>query len=509
MNKKSLIIALLLITLTPTVLAADGWQSLFNGKDLTGWKPNFYPDSWSVVNGTIRAHATKSSSHLFFVGDKPDGEFVRFTNLVLELSARSEPHANSGIYFHTDYEAPNAQHHLANGYEVQLNSTEKEKRKTGSLYAVVDLPKSPVDESQWFHVRISVQGKRIVVQLNDKTVVDYTEPPNVQRSGERAGQNSIPPEGPSRSRATIPIAFFISRTSGSNGFRNTPHRQMNTRREFLTKSVVAVAGATLVPTLFAANSEKPAARQIRVGTCVVGLAQAKQAGLDGAEVRVGEAADTLEIADPKVRARYKEQMQQTGLPVCSLMMGLLNQYPLATDRRAPAWLEQSIDAARDLGARVILVAFFGNGDLLGADGKVKEADVDVLVQRLKAVAPRAKDAGVILGIENYLNGAQNVRILDRINHDSVQLYFDVYNTGTTKGHNVPADIRLLKGRIAQFHFKNGEHYLDYNKGKFEPIAAAIKEVEFRGWVVLETSNPSKNPVADAKRNGDYTRAMFS
>jgi opacity protein-like surface antigen len=208
MNKTFHIIAVFLITLTPTVLAADGWQSLFNGKDLTGWKANYYPDSWSVVNGTIRAHARKSSSHLFFVGDRPDGEFVRFTNFVLEVSARSEAHANSGIYFHTDYEAPNAQHHLANGYEVQLNSTEKEKRKTGSLYAVVDLAKSPVDESQWFRVRISVQGKRIVVQLNDKTVVDYTEPPNVQRAGERAGRKLNPAGGAIALQGHDPDSIF-------------------------------------------------------------------------------------------------------------------------------------------------------------------------------------------------------------------------------------------------------------------------------------------------------------
>ena len=42
-------------------------------------------------------------------------------------------------------------------------------------------------------------------------------------------------------------------------------------------------------------------------------------------------------------------MQKTGLPICSLMMGLFNSYPLATDPRAPAWIEQSIDAAHDVG----------------------------------------------------------------------------------------------------------------------------------------------------------------
>jgi sugar phosphate isomerase/epimerase len=202
-------------------------------------------------------------------------------------------------------------------------------------------------------------------------------------------------------------------------------------------------------------------------------------------------------------------MQQTGLPICSFMMGLFNGCPLASDPRATAWMEQSIDAAHELGARVILLAFFSNGDLLDAGERVKQADVDAAVKRIKAVAPRAKDAGVILGIENYLNGEQNERILDRIDNEAVQLYYDVYNTGTTKKHDVPADIRRLKGRIAQFHFKNGDKYLDAEKAKFEPIAAAIREIDYQGWIVLETSSPANDPVADGKRNGDYVRSLFA
>ncbi len=108
-----------------------------------------------------------------------------------------------------------------------------------------------------------------------------------------------------------------------------------------------------------------------------------------------------------------------------------------------------------------------------------------------------------------MNGEQNARILDRIDHEAVQIYFDVYNTGTTKQHNVPADVRLLQGRIAQFHFKNGDKYLDDDKATFEPIAAAIREAGYQGWIVLETSSPSQNAVADAKRNGDYTRSLLA
>jgi len=177
--------------------------------------------------------------------------------------------------------------------------------------------------------------------------------------------------------------------------------------------------------------------------------------------------------------------------------------------RGPSWLEQSIDAARDLGAKVILVAFFSKGDLLDADGKVKKQDVDVVVQRLRDAAPRAKKAGVILAIENTLPATENIRILDRIGHDSVKVYYDVFNTGVSKGYNVPAELRLLKHRVAQVHFKNGPQYLEDRKGYFEPIVAALKDIKYNGWIVLETSNPSKNPVADTRRNAEFVRRLLA
>jgi hypothetical protein len=166
---------------------AEEWQSLFNGKDLTDWRANVMPESFTVVDGAIRANATRESSHLFYVGDLKEG-FVRFKNFELEATVRGEPNSNSGIFFHTDFSVSNAKNHLAKGYEVQLNNTQKDNRKTGSLYAVVDLPKSPVDETQWFRMRIIVQNKHITVYVNSQKVVDYTEPEGLKRPADRAGR---------------------------------------------------------------------------------------------------------------------------------------------------------------------------------------------------------------------------------------------------------------------------------------------------------------------------------
>ncbi|HOK47909.1 MAG TPA: sugar phosphate isomerase/epimerase family protein, partial [Bryobacteraceae bacterium] len=245
--------------------------------------------------------------------------------------------------------------------------------------------------------------------------------------------------------------------------------------------------------------------RIRVGTCTLDLKAAREAGLDGVEIRAGNAADTLEIADPKKIAAYKADMAETGLPICSIMMGLLNSHPLATEPRAPGWLEQTIAGAAALGAKNILVAFFGKGNLV-ENGRVKEDEFKVVVERLRAAAPRAADAGVILAVESMLNAEQNERLLDAVGHPAVRIYYDVFNT---KSYGVPAEIRRLGRRISQLHYKNGPRYLEDDADYFAQVTAAVQEIGFSGWVVLETSSPSNDRVADARRNGAFVRKLFA
>ena len=273
-----------------------------------------------------------------------------------------------------------------------------------------------------------------------------------------------------------------------------------TRRAFLGQAAATVA----VVNGWAAEK----AASVKVGACVLSLEEAKRGGVEGIQIGEHKEADVLGIAMPERRAHYKRVMQETGVPVCSIMMGLFNNYPLATDPRAVQWMEQCIDTAKELGTDNILLAFFAKGDLLH-EGKLKEAEFAEAVKRIKAVAPRAKDAGVSLAIENYLNAEQNMKMLDAINHEAVSIYYDVYNTGITMKHDSPAEIRRLKGRISQFHYKNGGEYLDANRPHFEAVTAAIKDIGYKGWIVLETSAPSKDALADAKRNADYVRSLFA
>lgn len=181
------------------------WQELFNGQDLNGWQANMKPESFTVENGLLKTHGKHGMSHLFYTGQ--DSEDERFTNFELVAVVRSEPNSNSGIFFHTDRELRKKKY-LNKGYEVQLNSSLKEKRKTGSLYGVVNLASSPVDETEWFEVRVRVLNKRIQVSINDEQVIDYTEPDNPEREPSRAKRLIDPQGGAIALQAHDPNSIF-------------------------------------------------------------------------------------------------------------------------------------------------------------------------------------------------------------------------------------------------------------------------------------------------------------
>jgi sugar phosphate isomerase/epimerase len=275
-----------------------------------------------------------------------------------------------------------------------------------------------------------------------------------------------------------------------------------TRRDFLARSAAGLAGAALLPDLLAAAPLK-----VKIGTCHASLETAKKAGIDGVQVGGGGAAEKLGIADPKTIKSHKDQMAATGLQVCSIMMSVLNSNPLAEEPRSQAWLEQCVDAAKELGAKVILVAFFGKGDLSKGKDLKKEA-VDAIIPKLKAVAPRAKDAGVILGLENTISAQQNLDIIERVGSPAVGVYYDVYNL-FHKGYDPAAEIRLLKDRICEIHFKNGGQYLGEGKIDWKAVGEALKAINYDKWIVLETSNPSKDVVADDRKNAEWIRQLLA
>jgi hypothetical protein len=175
-------IALFSLLLCATALSAqsDGWVSIFDGKSLDGWKASENPATFSVKDGMLVVDGPRA--HLFYVG--PVGDH-RFTNFEWKADVMTTPGSNSGMYIHTEFQETGWP---AKGYEVQVNNSHTDWRRTGGLYAIVDVKEPPAKDNEWFTQHITVQGKHVTIRVNGKVTAEYTEPPNVERPADMAGR---------------------------------------------------------------------------------------------------------------------------------------------------------------------------------------------------------------------------------------------------------------------------------------------------------------------------------
>jgi hypothetical protein len=154
--------------------AAQGWTLLFDGRSLEGWQASDAPGTFGVKDGAIVVRGPRS--HLFYSGAV---ENHRFKDFELKLDVLTFPNANSGVYFHTAWQAVGWP---ATGYEVQVNNSHADTSRSAGLWGVQDFRDVLVPDGRWFTLTIRVQGRRIVTAVDGRTVVDYTEPPDPPRA---------------------------------------------------------------------------------------------------------------------------------------------------------------------------------------------------------------------------------------------------------------------------------------------------------------------------------------
>lgn len=164
----------------PAASVSDGWISLFDGETFDGWRVNENPETFSIRDGAIVANGERS--HLFYVGPVENHSFKNFEYRVDVLTT---PGSNGGLYFHTAYQDEGWP---TKGYEVQVNNTSSDPRKTGSLYAVSDVHEAPAEDNTWFTEHIIVRDRTVTVIVDGDTLVTYTEPADLDRPSDMNGR---------------------------------------------------------------------------------------------------------------------------------------------------------------------------------------------------------------------------------------------------------------------------------------------------------------------------------
>jgi hypothetical protein len=174
--KRILIVSVLACMASCSSFAAEiepGFVSIFDGKTFNGWKTaTENSNTWKIQDGALVTGGPRC--HLFYTGDpKP------FKDFEFKAEVMTEPGSNGGIYFHTKYQESGWPKY---GFETQVNNTHTDWKKTGSLYDIVNVRESAAKDKQWWTQHIIVQGNHVIVKVDGKTAVDYTEPPD-QKAG--------------------------------------------------------------------------------------------------------------------------------------------------------------------------------------------------------------------------------------------------------------------------------------------------------------------------------------
>lgn len=135
---------------------ADGWITLFNGRDFSGFtSADGGPVKWKVEDGAM-------------CGDKKLGDIWttrKFSDFVLEVEFKTT--GNSGVFFRTSDPKDNVQ----TGIEIQVeNPGGPDKHSVGAIYDLVPPTKNAAKKGEWNKYVITAKGPNITVILNGEKV---------------------------------------------------------------------------------------------------------------------------------------------------------------------------------------------------------------------------------------------------------------------------------------------------------------------------------------------------
>jgi len=234
---------------------------------------------------------------------------------------------------------------------------------------------------------------------------------------------------------------------------------------------------------------------------------AQKIGLDGLMVDIGSPSNNVHLRDKIVQQQYLEESKRTNIKISSLAIGALNNYPYKSDPQTDEWVWDSIDVAKNLGTPVILLAFFHKNDLRNDEAGIRE-----VIKKLKTVAPKAEQSGIILGIESYLNGADHLRIMDAVGSKNVKVYMDFRNTADAKW-NVLNEVKLIGAdNICELHMKENGQLLGKGDLPWQEIRDLLAKLNYTGdgWMQIESSNPeTADVITNYKRNKHFLQELFA
>jgi sugar phosphate isomerase/epimerase len=251
------------------------------------------------------------------------------------------------------------------------------------------------------------------------------------------------------------------------------------------------------------------------------FADAARLGYSGVEIAPFTLADSVNDLSAAERRRLREAAARHGIAVVGLHWLLvkpeglhLNHPDAAIRRRTAAYFCDLVDCCADLGGSVLVVGSPKQRNV--PPGVSREQAWEWTAATFRDAVRRAEDRGVTICLEplapaetNFINtAAEAIAFVRPFNSPRFKIILDV-KAMCAETKPIPQIIRESWPHFAHFHANDrnlkGPGFGDVD---FRPIAAALREVGYDGWVSVEVFNFEDGPEVIASRSIAYLRRVF-
>ena len=170
--------------------------------------------------------------------------------------------------------------------------------------------------------------------------------------------------------------------------------------------------------------------------------------------------------------------------------------------------QDCIDTMKLMGVKVAFLPLGVMSDL------VKKPELrPAAIERLRAIGPKAEQAGVVIGIETALDAAGEVKLLEEVGSPAIRSYFN-FSNALQNGRDLLAELRTLgKERICQIHCtdQDGVWLEDDPKIDMPKVKQTLDAMGWSGWLVIERSrkaSDSRNVKGNFGANTAYLKSIF-
>ncbi len=166
--KKAAFLLTTIIMLASPLMAQDGWVSLFNGKDLTGWKQLNGKAKYYVQDDQIVGVSTINTPNSFLCTEKDYGDFI------FEVEVKVDARLNSGIQFRS-HGTPEYRNGRVHGYQAEIDPSQRawsggiyDEARRGWLYGLAENPmgRKAFKNGEWNKYRIEAIGNTLRIWIN-------------------------------------------------------------------------------------------------------------------------------------------------------------------------------------------------------------------------------------------------------------------------------------------------------------------------------------------------------